>query len=93
MILYTKYQSSKPCTVRQEDFLIFYSMYIVKSMIPGGGANFDPRAIICTILLEVHYIMFHAKYLNSSLCKFKEDDFLNFLQYTYKENLWPPGRG
>jgi hypothetical protein len=23
-------------------------------MTPGGGTNFDPKAIICTILLEVH---------------------------------------
>jgi hypothetical protein len=69
MIFYTKYQSSKPCTFRQEDFLIFYYMYIVKinDAWGWGQANFDPRAII---LLEVHYIMFHEKYLNSSLCKF-----------------------
>jgi hypothetical protein len=68
-------------------------MYIVKINDPWGGANFDHRAIICTILLEVHYIMFHAKYLNSSLCIFREDDFFKFLLYTYKENLWPRGRG
>jgi hypothetical protein len=78
MILYTKYQSSKPCTFRQEDFYFFTICTQWKSMTPGGGANFDPRAIICIILLEVHYIMFHAEYLNSSLCKFREDDFLSF---------------
>jgi hypothetical protein len=57
---------------------------------PRGWANYDLRAIICTLLLNVHYTMFHTKYLTSSLCEFKdlsEDDFLNVLLYTYKENL------
>jgi hypothetical protein len=60
-------------------------------MTPGGGANFDPRAIICTILLEVHYIMFHAKYLNSSLCKFREDDFLSFYYIHIRKTYGPRG--
>ena len=53
-------------------------MYIMKINDPRGGTNFDPRAIIWTILLEVHYTMFHAKYLNFILCKYREDDFLSF---------------
>jgi hypothetical protein len=44
-------------------------------MTPGGGTNIDPRALICTILLDVHYTMFHANYLYFSLFKFKEGDF------------------
>jgi hypothetical protein len=59
----------------------------------GGGANFDPRAIICTSLLEVHYTMFHAKYLNSSLCIFREDDFLSFyyIHIHVKKSYGPQG--
>jgi hypothetical protein len=60
-------------------------------MTPGGGANFDPWAIMCTILLEVHYIMFHAKYLNSSLCKFREDDFLSFYYIHIRKTYGPWG--
>jgi hypothetical protein len=54
-------------------------MYIVtENQWPQDRANFDPRAIIWTILLEVHYTMFHAKYLTSGLCQFRKDVF--FLQ-------------
>jgi hypothetical protein len=60
-------------------------------MTPGGGANFDPRAIICTILLEVHYIMFLAKYLNFSLCKFREDDFVSFYYIHIRKTYCPRG--
>jgi hypothetical protein len=66
-------------------------MYIVKINDPWGGANFDPRAIICTILLKVHYTMFHAKYLNSSLCKFREDDFLSLYYIHIRKTYGPRG--
>jgi hypothetical protein len=66
-------------------------MYIVKINDTWGGANFDPRAIICTILLEVHHTMFHAKHLNSNLCKFKEDDFLSFYYIHIRETYGPQG--
>jgi hypothetical protein len=56
-----------------------------------GGANFDTRAIICTILLEVHYTMFHAKYLTSSLCQFREDDFLSFYYIQIRKTYDPRG--
>jgi hypothetical protein len=60
-------------------------MYIMKINNPRGGANFNPKAIIWTNLVEVYYTMFHAKYLTSSLCQ-NRDDFFKFLQYKYKEN-------
>jgi hypothetical protein len=60
-------------------------------MTPGDGANFGPRAIICTILLEVHYTMFHAKYLNSSICKIREDDFLSFYYIHIRKTCGPRG--
>jgi hypothetical protein len=57
----------------------------------SGGANFDPRAIICTILLEVHFTMFHAKYLTSSLCQLREDDFLSFYYIHIRKTYEPWG--
>jgi hypothetical protein len=57
---------------------------------PRGGTNFDPRAIIWTILVEVHFAKSHAIYLTSCLCQFREEDFSSFHFNTYKENyrLW-----
>jgi hypothetical protein len=66
-------------------------MYILKINDPRGGANFDPRAIICTILPKVHYTMFHAKYLTSSLCEFKKDDFLSFYYRHIRKTYDPRG--
>jgi hypothetical protein len=65
-------------------------------MTPGAG----PNAIICTILLKVHYTMFHAKYLNTmfhakyltaSLCQFREDDFLSFYYIHFRKTYDPLG--
>jgi hypothetical protein len=66
-------------------------MYIVQINDLPGGTNFDPRAIIWTILLEVHYTMFHAKYLTSGLCQFREDDFLSFYYIHIRKTYDPQG--
>jgi hypothetical protein len=63
---------------------------VTENQWPPGRAIIDPTAII---LLEVHYTMFHAKYVTSSICQFREADYLKFFLYTYKENLWPPRVG
>jgi hypothetical protein len=42
------------------------------------GANFDPRAFIWTNLVDIHYKMFHAKYLSSSSFGSLKEDFLSF---------------
>jgi hypothetical protein len=67
-------------------------MYIVKINDPRWWANFDPRAIICTILLGVHYTVFHAKYLTFSLCQFRKDEFLSFY-YIHKRKTYDPRGG
>jgi hypothetical protein len=56
-------------TIRFFDFLLY--VYI-ENQWPRGGGNSDPRAITWTILLEVHYTMFHAQYLTSSICQLLE---------------------
>ena len=47
MMLHTKYQGSRPCGFRQEDF-VHVAPYIslCKTCDPRGGAIFGPRAII-----------------------------------------------
>jgi hypothetical protein len=67
-----------PWTFRQKYLLFLYYMYIMKINDPQGGDNFDHRAIIWTILLEVYFTMFHAKYLTSSICQLLEEFFLQF---------------
>jgi hypothetical protein len=57
---------------------------------PLVGANFDPRAIIWTILVEVHYTMFDAKYLTSSLCQLWED-FSSFYYIHIRKTYDPRG--
>ena len=57
-----------------------------------GRASFDPRSIIWTILVEVHYKMLHTKYQSSAPSSFREDKFQSFLFCSYVSNLWPPGR-
>ena len=44
----------------------------VPSCDPWGRASFDPRAIVCTNLLEVHKEMLHTKYQSSRLSSFGE---------------------
>ena len=50
-------------------------MFIRKTNDPQGGFNFDPRAIIWTLLKEVHQTMFRVKYLSSSLYGSRWEDF------------------
>ena len=73
-----KYLSSSPCGFWKKDFLSFYFMYIRKTNDPRGRANFDSKAKISTIFVEVHQTMFYVKYLSSSLYKLGGGDFLRF---------------
>ena len=45
-MLHTKYQDSRPCGFRQEDFFMFpYISIDVKHVIPGAGAFLTPGAL------------------------------------------------
>ena len=47
MMLHTKYQSSRPCGFREEDFFrLLPILAYVKHVTPGAGPFFGPRAII-----------------------------------------------
>jgi hypothetical protein len=56
-----------------------YKMQLIyKVKLPGLKFNFNPRAIIWTILVELHYTMPHAKNLTSNLCQSRGKDFKVF---------------
>ena len=57
-------------------------------MWPWGGTIFDPRAISCTNLVEVHLVMLNTKYQGSWPRGFPFS-----LYKPIKKNMWPPGRG
>ena len=57
MKLCIKYQRPRP-SFRQEDFLSFSDISVCKHVRP----IFEPRAIICSILAEVHKVKLRTKY-------------------------------
>ena len=61
------------------------TLWVAKLNLGPWSANFDPRAIIGTTFVEVHYTMSHAKYLSTS----SEEDF----HYTYIRKSMTPGAG
>ena len=74
-LVHTKYQGSRPCGFRQEDFFTFS---LFKTFYPQGGAIFDPRGIIWTYFVEVHKVMLNTKYQGSWPCGFRQKDFFTF---------------
>ena len=65
--------------VSEKKIFEVFTIYIYgKPMTPQGGANIDPRGIIWTILVELHQMMLHAKYLSPRPCGFGEEDFWSF---------------
>jgi hypothetical protein len=62
---------SLPFVIPENNILSFYFMYIMAINDVRGRANFDPRALISSNLVVIHYTMFHAKYLTSNFCHFK----------------------
>ena len=73
MKLYTKYQGSRPCGFRQEDF----SMFVW------------PQEHTCNLknLVEVHEVMLHTKYQGSRPCGFRQEDFFMFSIYKPMLNM------
>ena len=78
-LLHTKYESSGPCGLGEDDFFLCFSH--CKSMganDPWGGAIFDPRGMVVRIYKEDHYTLLHTKYESSEPCGFGEEDFFIF---------------
>jgi hypothetical protein len=64
-------------------------MNIMKINDLQGEANFEPRAMICTILVEVNNTVFHGGYLTSSLFR---EEFLS-IYYRHIGKTYDPQRG
>jgi hypothetical protein len=65
-IFHGLYLSSSFLGFLKEDLFSFHYIHIRKVNDPLGGANFDPRALIWTNLVDTLYKMFHVKYVSSS---------------------------
>ena len=74
-MLHTKYQSSTPSNVREEEFWSLLSLFICSNLWPCWGASFDPRGIIWTNLLKVHKEKLYTKYQSSKPSSFREVEF------------------
>ena len=87
-LLLTKYESSGPCGIEEEDFFyVFPIVSLWELMTPRGGAIFDPRVMIGRIYKEDHYTLLHTKYEGSGPCGFGEEVFFMFCP------IMPPRRG
>ena len=77
-----------------EDFLSFNYVHIGKNHDPPwGGANFDPRAIIWTILVEDHQMLFDTKYLSCRPYSLFLEIFWSFFFVHIGKNHDTPGAG
>ena len=92
MMLHTKYLSSSLYGFREEDFLSFHYISLCKTSPPQGGANFGPRVMILTNLVKDLYIMMlHTRYLSSSVCGLRGEDFLSFHNISLCKTRPPQG--
>ena len=83
-LLHTKYESSRPCSFREEDLFCFSHRKSMGANDPWGGVIYDPRDPVGRMYKGDHYILLHTKHESSGPCGF-DDSFLCF-------SLMPPGR-
>ena len=76
LLLHTKYKSSGPHGLREEDFLFLFSYCMtMENDDPRGVANLDPRGMIGRIYVEYHLTLLHTKYTSFRPCGHREEDF------------------
>ena len=61
-MLHTKYQSSRPSSLREEEFWILPSLFLCSNLWPPWWGQSSPQEIIWTNLVEVHKEILHTKY-------------------------------
>ena len=83
-MLYTKYESSRPSSLREQEFWILPSLFLC--------SNLWPMSITWTSS-EVHKKMLHTKYQSSTPSSFREEEFWRWASLFLYSNLWPPGQG
>ena len=77
----------------KRNFKVFFFVPMFQTCDPRGGAQFDPRGIIWTTLVEVHYEILHTKYRSSALSSFREEEFQSFPSLFLCFELVTPGVG
>ena len=76
LLLHTKYKSSVPHGLREEDFFFIFSYFMTMGDDdPRGVTNLDPRGIIGRIYVEYHLTLLHTKYISFRPGGFREEDF------------------
>ena len=72
-LLYTKYESSRPCGFREDFFICFSHCQSMGANVPRGGTIFDPRGggMVGRVYKEDHYTLLHTKYESSGPCGFR----------------------
>ena len=75
LLLHTKYKSSGPHGLREEDFFIFSYCMTMGDDNPRVVANLDPRGRIGRLYVEYHLTLLHTKYTSFRPCGFREEDF------------------
>ena len=84
-----------PClsVSERKNFEVGLPCSYVPSCDPWGRANFDPKGIIWTKLVEVHKEMLYTKYQSCRPSSFREVEFWSLPSLFLCSNLWHPGRG
>ena len=60
----------------EKPFEAFFPEWVCeKQVTPGAGPFFDPRAMIWTILVEVHKMKLHTKYQKHWPSSFRQEGF------------------
>ena len=67
-----------------------FSITIVPTCDPQGGASFDPRGIIWIELIKVHKAMLHTNQ-SSNPSRFREEELWTLPSLFLCSNLWPQG--
>ena len=68
-----------------------FSITVVPTCDPPGGASFDPRGIIWIELIKVHKAMLHTTNQSSKPSRFREEKFWTLPSLFLCSNLWPQG--
>ena len=81
MMLHTKYQGSKPCGFRLEDFFMFLPIKTYVKHVTSGRGHFWPKGHILNKLGRGPLGVLHTKYQGSRPYDFRQEDIFNVFPY------------
>ena len=91
-MLHTKYQSSRPSTLREDKFRNLSSLFLCSNLWPHSKTSPDPRGIVWTDLVEVHEETLNTKYQGSRPSSFRVEELWNFRSLFLCSTYDPRGR-